>query len=165
MPLHLEPHDVSVELQPYKSVLIVSCPVCPPVSLATDSDSPLIEFFKHGMKTPAFEDYLRDIRQTLEKRGVKTDVFTSYVPCTAMCLWTGGQRNRLLKKAKGFEAALVLGCESAKYTVQEALKTTDCEVILGMELVGVTNAALKFGFPLTVRLENLARVSANERVD
>jgi hypothetical protein len=163
MPLHLESRDVSAELENHKSVLIVSCPVCPPVSLATDNDSTFIEFFKHGVKTSAYEDHLHEIRESLEQRGVKTGVFTSYVPCAATCLWTKGQRKRLLKRAMEFDAALVMGCESARYTVEETLKTTACEVVLAMQLVGITNASLKFQFPMTVKLENPARVSANER--
>jgi len=165
MPLHLEPLDVSTELEKYKSVLIVSCPVCPRVSLATENDSPFIEFFKHGVKTVAYEDHLHNIREFLEQRGVKTGVFTSYVPCPATCLWTKGQRKRLLKRAREFDAALIMGCESARYTVEETLKSTPCEVVLAMQLVGITNASLKFQFPMTVKLENMARVSANERVE
>ena len=165
MPLHLEPVDVSEALERYESVLIVSCPVCPPVSLATDNDSPLLEFFKHGIKTGAYQDHLREIRDALARRGKKTGVFTSYVPCAAACLWTNGQRNRLAKRAKDYEAALVMGCESARHTVEETLKNTECDVILAMELVGITNATLKFEFPFTVKLENLARVSANERIE
>ena len=165
MPLHLEPLDVSVELKDYKSVLVVSCPVCPPVSLATDKGSPFMEFFKSGIKTPAFEDHIRGIRDSLEQRGVRSGVFTSYIPCAATCLWTKGPRNRLLKRAKDYEAALVLGCESARYTVEETLKNTDCEVVLAMQLVGITNASLTFGFPLTVHLANHARVNADERCE
>jgi len=163
MPLHLKPLDMSSELEGYDSVLIVSCPICPPVSLATDKGSPLIELFKSGIKTRAYEDHIRDIRETLEQRGVKTSVFTSYVPTTAMCLWTTGQRNRLLKRAKGYQAAVVMGCESARVTVEEALKDTDCAVLLAMQLVGITNAKLKFEFPFTIKLEDLARVDANEQ--
>lgn len=164
MPLHLEPLDTTVELEGYKSILIVSCPVCPPVSLATEKDAPFIEFFKHGIKTPAYEEYLSEIRDYFEHHGVKTGVFTSYVPCAATCLWTKGQRSRLLKRANDYEAALVMGCESAKYTVEETLKDTNCKTVLGMRLVGITNANLKFEFPLTVKLEDLARVNANEQV-
>lgn len=163
MPLHLETVDFSDRLQGYESVLIVSCPVCPPVSVASDNDSPFIEFFKHGIKTPAYENYLAELRGSLESDGVRTGTFTSYMPCAAACLWTSGQRNRLLKRAKGYDAALVMGCESALQTVQDTLGDTDCDVILAMELVGITNAKLKFEFPLTVRLDGLARVNANER--
>ena len=34
MPLHPEPIDVSAKLEDFRSVLIVSCPAGPPVSLA-----------------------------------------------------------------------------------------------------------------------------------
>jgi hypothetical protein len=164
MPLHLESLDVTADLENYKSALIVSCPVCPPVSLATEKGSPLMEFFKSGIKTGAYEDHIREIRQSLERRGTRTGVFTSYLPSAAMCLWTKWQRDRLLRRAQDYEAALVMGCESARYTVEQTLKNTDCKVILGMQLVGITNANLKFEFPLTAKLENSARVDANEAV-
>ncbi|MDJ0655550.1 MAG: hypothetical protein QNJ40_15410 [Xanthomonadales bacterium] len=165
MPFHLEPIDFSDELRGYASVLIVSCPVCPPISLATDTDSPFMELFKHGIKTPAYEAHLSSIQEGLERDGIKTGVFTSHFPCAAACLWTSGQRNRLRKHAAGYDAALVMGCESTRYTVADTLKETDCDVILGMELVGVTNAVLKFRFPQTLTLDNLDRVRANERVE
>lgn len=164
MPLHLKPLDVSSELEGSQSVLIVSCPICPPVSLATDRNRPFKEVLKSGVQTGAYEDLLQEIRRSLEQRGVRTDVFTSYLPCAAMCLWTRGQRNRLLRRARGYEAALVMGCESARYTVAETLKSTDCKVVLGMGLVGITNATLSFQFPTTINLEDLARVDANEQV-
>ena len=163
MPLHLQTLDLTQELRGYRSILFVSCPVCPPVSLATDNDSPFIEFFKHGIKTPAYEDYLDKVRESLEHDGIKTGVFTSYLPCAATCLWTSGQRGRLLRRAEEYDAAIVMGCESARRTVEDTLKDTDCDVVLGMQLVGITNATVKFEFPLTVRLENLARVNANEQ--
>jgi len=162
MPLHLEPLDLYDKLQGYSSVLLVSCPVCPPVSLATDKEMPFMEFFKHGIKTPAYEEFLGEVRQHLERDGISTGVFTSYLPCAATCLWTAGQRKRLLKRAGEYDAAVVMGCESARYTVEQTLKGTDCDVFLAMQLVGVTNANLKFEFPLTVRLDNQARVHANE---
>ena len=56
MPVHLEPLDVSSDLENFRSVLIVSCPVCPPMCLAMQQNSPFIEFFKRGLKTGAFEE-------------------------------------------------------------------------------------------------------------
>ena len=165
MPIRLEPQDGTADLQKFSSVLVVSCPVCPAVSLALHEEKPLFEFFKHGIKTPAYEAHLSRIREGLERDGIKTGVFTSHLPCAAACLWTSGQRNRLLKRATGYDAALVMGCESARYTVANTLKDTDCDVFLAMELVGITNAVLKFEFPLTVRLDNLDRVHANERAE
>lgn len=165
MPLHLEPLDIYDKLQRYSSVLLVSCPVCPPVSLATDKGAPFMEFFKHGIKTPAYEEFLGEVRERLEHDGIRTGVFTSYLPSAATCLWTAGQRKRLLRRANDFDAALVMGCESARLTVDDTLKDTNCDVHLAMQLVGVTNANLKFEFPLTVKLDNQARVHANERAE
>jgi len=163
MPLHLEPLDLSEKLQRYKSVLLVSCPVCPPASLAADNDSPFIEFLSHGIKTPAYENYLDSLRERLESKGIRTGEFTSYVPCPTTCMWSAGQRSRLLKKARNYDAALVMGCESAQCTVEETLRDTDCDVILGMRLVGITNAKLKFEFPLNFWLDSPMRVGANEQ--
>jgi hypothetical protein len=163
MPLHLKPLDLFERLKSYSSVLIVSCPVCPPASLASDNGTPLIQFFKHGIKTPAYEEYLDELRESLQRDGTRTDVFTSYLPCPTTCMWTPGQRNRLLKRARDYDAALVMGCTSAQCTVEEALRDTDCDVILGMQLVGVTNARLKFEFPLNVMLDSPIRVGANEQ--
>lgn len=163
MPLHLQTLDLTDQLENFRSVLIVSCPICPPVSLATERDSPFIEFFKSGIKTRAYEDCLREIREPLEQRGVRTGVFTTYAPCPATCLWTQGQRDRLLKRARDYEAVLVMGCESARATAEQALEGTDCKVMLAMELTGIINSTVKFEFPLTVRLENSSLVSANEQ--
>jgi hypothetical protein len=104
MPLHLEPVDVSVDLENVRSVLIVSCPVCPPVSLAIQKGTPFIDIFKSGIKTPAFEDHIQNIRESLERRGVRTGVFSMYAPVPTMCLWTRGQHKRLRRRAKDFEA-------------------------------------------------------------
>lgn len=157
MPLYLEPLDVSAQLENFSSVLIVSCPVCPAVSLASQNNSPLIEFFKTGLKTGAFENHIRSIRVPLENRGVRTGVFSIYMPCPTMCLWTKGQRSRLLKRARAYEAVLVLGCGSAICTVREALENTDCQVIQAMRVTGLTNAVLKFRFPMTVELRRKTR--------
>ena len=163
MPLHLKPLAISERLKRYSSVLIVSCPVCPPASLASDKNTPLIQFFKHGIKTPAYEEYLDELKRSLEREGIRTGVFTSYLPCPTTCMWTPGQRNRLLRRASEYDAAVVMGCTSAQCTVEEALKETNCDAILGMQLVGVTNARLKFEFPLNVILDSPIRVAANEQ--
>jgi len=153
MPVHLEPQDVSAVLQNFRSVLIVSCPVCPPMCLAMQKNSPFIEFFKTGFKTPAFEDYIQLIRKPLEQRGIRTGAYSIHTPTPMMCLWTEWQRRRFLKRAREFEGVVVLGCDSAAYTAQEVLKNTDCQVIQGMEMIGTTNATLKVRFPLTIELD------------
>ncbi len=152
MPLHLEPVDVSNELDGLDSALIVSCPICPPVSLAMQNDPPVIEFFKHGIKTEAFEDYIGRTRESLESRGIRTGVCTMYLPDPMMCLWTEGQHRRMRKRAKGYAAVVVLGCESAKVSVERALDGMACRVLLAMELTGLTNAVAKARLPLTIDL-------------
>ena len=153
MPVHLEPRDVTADLEDFSSVLIVSCPVCPPMCLAMQKKKPFIEFFKHGLKTEAFEDYVESIRKPLEQRGVRSDVFTMRAPTPMMCLWTKGQRRRLLKRAKNYEAVLVLGCDSATLTARDTLKDTDCQVFQGMRVMAIANATIKFRFPMTVELD------------
>ena len=153
MPVYLEPHELASDLEGFASVLIVSCPICPPMSLAMQKKKPFIELFKHGLKTEAFETHIKSIREPLERRGVRTGVYTMLAPSPMMCLWTAQQRRRLLKRAKDYEAVLVLGCDSALYTAADALKDTDCHVIQGMHMTAVANATARFQFPATVTLE------------
>lgn len=158
MPINLQPTDLSGDLENVSSVLIVLCPVCPCFSLAMQKDSPWIEFFRHGLKTGALEDHIKATLNPLEERGVRTGVLTMRLPLPMMCLWTKGQRKRLLKRAKDFEAAVVLGCDSAAFTAQQVLSNTDCRVIKGMRTVGITNATVTHRFPLTFELQDKTRV-------
>ena len=153
MPIYLEPQEVMADLENFNSVLIVSCPICPQMSLAMQKQKPFLEFFKHGLKTEVFENYIKSIREPLEQRGIRTGVYTTLAPSPLMCLWTEGQRSRLLKRAKDYEAVLVVGCHSATDTVEQALKDTDCQVFQGMRMKGLANATMKFEFPLKVKLE------------
>ena len=114
MPLHLESIDVQDELAEARSALIVSCPVCPPVSLAMQRGAPWLEPLRHGVKTEAFEAHIRDVRDSLERRGIKTGVFRMWIPSPMMCVWTSGQRKRLLKRAADYDAVVVLGCDSSR---------------------------------------------------
>ncbi len=153
MPLHLEPLDVIDDLAELSSVLIVSCPVCPPVSLAMQRGGPWIDFFRHGVKTEAFERHVQEFRDELEERGVRSAVYTPYVPSPMMCVWTRGQRTRLRRRAEHHDAVVVMGCESARVSVERALIGTGCPVVLAMELTGLTNALAGFELPLTVHLD------------
>ena len=69
----------------------------------------------------------------------------------------------MLKRAKDFDAVLVMGCDSATYTVQRALKDTECRVVQAMQLTGFTNATVKFKFPMTISLEE--KTQLGEKVD
>ena len=153
MPIRLKPLDLTADLEHFKSVLVVSCPMCPAASMAILEKKPFIEFFKHGYKTPALEDRIASIREALEQRGIRTDAFTMRLPHPLMCLWTAGQRRRLLKRARGFEAVLVLGCYSAAHTAKVTLKDTDCRVYQGMKEVGLANATVRVRYPMIVELD------------
>ena len=153
MPVNLTPRDVSSELAGFDSVLIASCPVCPPMCLAMQEEEPFIEFFKHGFKTPAFEDHIESIRESLTERGVRTDVFSIHTPTPMMCLWTERQRARLLKRARDFDAVVILACDSGTESAKDALKDTDCQVIQALDMDGVINATTSIHFPLTVVME------------
>lgn len=153
MPIFLEPRDVTSELEGVESVLIASCPICPPMCVSVQQDKPFIELFKHGLKTEVFEEYINSIREPLEERGIRTDTFTQRLPVPMMCLWTKRQRFRLMRAAKGFDAVVVLGCDSATYTARDMLKNSTCKVVQAMQVVTITNAVWKFEFPATVQLE------------
>ncbi len=161
MPLHLEPLDFWADLQDANAVLIVSCPICPPVSLATTDHSAFIDLFEGGLKTPAFENHIQEIRQLLDQRGIRSDVFSSRVPCPAMCLWTKGQRRRLRKHARKYDAVLVLGCESARLSAEQALENDQCRVVLGMRMTGITNATVSLQSPFRITFNNVARVKGD----
>ncbi len=153
MPVNLTPRDVSSDLADFNSVLIASCPVCPPMCLAMQKKEPFIEFFKHGVKTAAFEDYIRSIRDSLAQGGVRTGVFSIHTPTPMMCLWTERQRKRLRKRAKDYEAVMILACDSGTESAKDALKDTDCQVIQSLDMDGVINATTSIHFPLTVVME------------
>lgn len=153
MPVNLIPKDVSSDLAGFNSVLIASCPVCPPMCLAMQKKEPFIEFFKHGVKTAAFEEYIQSIRDSLAQRGVRTGVFCIHTPTPMMCLWTERQRKRLMKRAKDYEAVLILACDSGTESARDALKDTDCQIIQSLEMDGVINATTSIQFPLTIVME------------
>lgn len=153
MPIFLEPRDAIDDLKDFQSVLIVSCPICPPMCVSIQQKRPFLEPLKHGVKTPAFEDFIASIREALAGHGVRTDAFTMRLPVPMMCLWSERQRARLLKRARDFEAVLVLGCDSATYTAVEALRETDCKVFQGMRVKTITNATMSLRAPATVMLD------------
>jgi hypothetical protein len=162
MPINLEPKDISADLASISSALIVYCPVCPQISLAMQTDSPWIELLKSGLKTGALENHIEDIRDSLEQRGIRTDVFTLRLPLPTMCLWTKGQRSRLLKRAKAYEAVIVLGCDSATFTARQTLRRAGCRIVQAMKMIGITNATVRYQFPITLELREKTRVQFNE---
>ncbi|MGD8817977.1 MAG: hypothetical protein PVJ51_12400 [Acidobacteriota bacterium] len=159
MPMHFNDLDVVSEVAGLKSALIVPCYMCPAVTVAVREKKPFIRLFRNFLKSAPFGRYMAALRSRLEERGVKTEVFKS-IPSHEwfMCMWTAGKRDRLRKRAQRFDAVIVLGCESATETVRDAVESTDCKVIEGMEVAGITNAQIRFHFPGNVSFENCRTV-------
>lgn len=157
MPIYLKEVDVVPEVAKFQSALIVLCRFCPAASLAMRNDEPYIEFFRRFLNTESYEQLINSMQSRLEKEGLKTDVFKgSLFPMPLnfiTCFWTSGQREKLLKHAHKYEAVVVMGCEAAYESVCDILKSTDCQIFLGMESEGVVEAKPKFRLPLNISLE------------
>jgi len=154
MPFHFNDLDVVPAVAGLQSALIVPCRLCPAASLAMSNNEPWFELFRTFLRTAPYERHIRALRSRLEKEGVKTKVFESYFPHQfPVCMWTSGRRKALSKRAKQYEAVIVIGCEAATDTVRDAIKATDCQVFQGMETAGVANAELKFHRPGNISLE------------
>jgi hypothetical protein len=157
MPMYLKEVDVVPEVAKFQSALIVLCRFCPAASLAMRNDEPYIEFFRRFLNTESYEQLINSMQSRLEKEGLKTNVFKgSLFPMPLnfiTCFWTSGQREKLLKHAHEYEAVVVMGCEAAYESVCDILKSTDCQIFLGMESEGVVEAKPKFRLPLNISLE------------
>jgi hypothetical protein len=153
MPIYLEDVDVVPEVAKFQSALIVICRFCPAASLAVRNDKPFIAFFRRLLKTEPYEELIDNVQSRLKKEGLKTSVFKGNLLNYLICLWTSGWRKKLIKRAGQFEAVVVMGCESAYDSVQEILKSTNCQVFQGMESEGVLNAIPKVHLPFNISLE------------
>jgi hypothetical protein len=58
---------------------------------------------------------------------------------------------------------IVLGCDSARKTVCDAIQSPDCKVIEGMKVGGLTNAKMKLGVPANVSFEDVEIVPLPKR--
>jgi hypothetical protein len=153
MPIYLKDVDVVPEVAKFKSALIILCRFCPAASLAVRNDKPFIEFFRRLLKTEPYEELIDNMQSRLKKEGLKIGVFKGNLLNYMICLWTSGGRKKLIKHASQFEAVVVMGCESAYESVQEILKSTNCQVFQGMESEGVLNAIPKVHLPFNLSLE------------
>jgi hypothetical protein len=157
MPLYLKDVDVVPEVAKFQSALIVLCRFCPAASLAMRKDKPYIEFFRRLLNTGSYEQLVNTMQSRMDNVGLKTNVFEgNSLPMPLnfiVCFWTSGQREKLLKHAHQYEAIVVMGCESAYQSVCDILKSTDCQIFLGMESEGVFEAIPKFSLPFNISLE------------
>ena len=148
MPLHFEDLDVLSEVQGLRSVLIVPCRMCPAVTIAVRENQPFMKIWKSLLESQPFERYLEALQARLKDMAVESKVFRCRLPYQwFMCMWTEGTRKKLSKEARGHDAVIVLGCNSATVTVRDTVESTGCRVIEGMEASGIMNARLSFTFP------------------
>jgi len=147
MPIHFEDRDVASEIEGLRSALIVPCNLCPAVTVAVREDRPFLRFFKSLVRSEPFEEYIDALRAGLAEKGVSTKVFRSNLYHQwFLCMWTARRRETLRKHAKGYDAVIVLGCESATETVREVV-STGVKVIEGMKVTGIMNGRLSFRLP------------------
>lgn len=170
MPIHLDDLDVISQVEGLDSVLIIPCNLCPAVTVAVRENQPFLNLLRNIFKSAPFEDYIKKIQSGLEERGVKTKVFKSLLYHKwFMCMWTSGQRRKLQKCLKKYEAAIVLGCDTATETVITEAKYTNCKVIEGMEVTGLMNAKLSLHLPAKVcfddcRIIPISQPSRNQEI-
>ena len=163
MPIHFNDLDVVSEVSGLSSALIVPCYMCPAVTVAVREKKPFLQFFRNFMKSAPFEQYMTTMQARLKEHGVKTKVFKS-IPSHEwfMCMWPSGKRKRLQKCAEQYDAVIVLGCNSAAETLRDAVKSTDCKVVEGMEVAGIMNAQIRFHWPGNVSFENCRTVPISQ---
>lgn len=161
MPLYLNDVDVVSQVEGARSVLIVPCRMCPATSLAVRNNRPFFELFKSFLRSPPLEEHIKKLQSRLEERRLTTGV---YLPRQFLaCAWTASERKRLLKRAKQFDTVIVLGCDSATESARDALKSTDCKVIQGMEVAGIVNVKIRFHWPGTLSLEDCNIISIPQK--
>ncbi len=161
MPFCLRDLDIPSDFDKIRSALIVPCRFCPAASLAVKEKKPYIELFRKLLRTRAYESYILAWKSRLESRGIRTGVFDSkLLHQFVVCMWTSGRRKELSKRAVGYDALVVLGCDAAVETARNCVKSTQCQVVPGMEVEGIMNVTPTFTFPFNVRLEvnNVVRV-------
>ena len=154
MPVYLKDLSEFPELEKFKSVLMVPCRFCPAASLAVRSNKPYFEFFRKFLKTASYERLIETIKTNLEGKGVKTDVFRSrWLHQFVVCMWTSKRRKQLAKRARQYDALVVLGCEAAVQTVYDSVKSTSCRVFQGMRSEGIMTVKPSFHLPGNISLE------------
>jgi hypothetical protein len=128
--------------------------MCPAVTVAVDQEQPFLRLFRSWVKSAPFDQYIKDLQSRLGENGVRTEVFKSPIYHQwFLCMWTRGRRKKLQKRARGHDAVIVLGCDTANETVRDAVRPTGARVIEGMEFAGLMNAKLRFRLPGHVSFE------------
>jgi hypothetical protein len=63
------------------------------------------------------------------------------------------RRQKLLNRAKEYEALIVLGCEAAVNTVKDAVQSASCKVFQGLETKGIMSIQPRIHLPANISLE------------
>lgn len=164
MPFYLKAADVMPQVAGLRSVLIVPCRFCPAASLAVREKAPYIELFRRFLRTEAYERFIRALKSRLEYLGIRTAVFDSRMPHQYVaCMWSPKRRRELARQAAEFEGVIVLGCDAATETVREAIGSTDCRIIQGMEIEGIMSIlpTVRFPFNVSIELQGITPVTTN----
>jgi hypothetical protein len=72
-------------------------------------------------------------------------------------MWTVWQRSRLAKHARGRDAVVVLGCDSAVRTAELSVAGTGCRVVNGMRVEGIVSVTPRFHWSATITLDIQSR--------
>ena len=156
MPIHFNDVDLDSEVSGLKSALIVPCIMCPAVTVSIREKQPLMKLFRSIFKSVPFEQYLKALQSRLGDKGIKADIFNSRLyQHWFLCMWSSARRKKLQRHAQRYEAVIVLGCDSATKTARDAIPSTDCKVIEGMKVGGLTNAKMKISFPANISFEDV----------
>jgi len=154
MPVYLKDINDLSELERFRSVLIVPCRFCPAASLAVRRNVPYFKFLTNFLKTAPYEQYIKTMQSNLEKKGVKVDIFKSYWPHQfVMCMWTSRRRKNLMKRARNYDAVVVLGCEAAVQTVCDSIDSNFSKLFQGMRTEGIMSIKPLLHFPCNIALE------------
>ena len=166
MPFHFKPIDNIEEFTQFKSVLIIPCRFCPAASASINNNEPYFEFFRTFLKTDSYERQIKILKSKLENEGIQADIFESkIIHQFVLCMWTEKRRKKLLKRAKDYEALIVLGCEAAVNTVKDAVQSESCKVLQGLETEGIMSIQPKVHLPANISLElqSLTPMSLQEK--
>lgn len=154
MPIIFNGYRDESEYYRFKSVLIVPCRFCPAASSAVRNNKPYLEILRRFMKTESYENEIKTLRSNLEKQRIRTEIFESKLMHQfVLCMWTAKRRNKLLEKARDFEAVIVLGCDAATQTVRDSIEPSGCEVIQGLDSLGIMSIQPRLSFPANISLD------------
>lgn len=160
MPFILKTIDDTSAYEQFKSVLIIPCRFCPAASAAVKNNEPYLQPLRRLFKTRPYEKFIATLKSRLEAKGVKTRVFRSrWIHQFVLCMWTERRRKALKKLSDKYDLMVVLGCEAAVQTVQDAVGPNSCKIIQGVETEGIMSIQPRFNLPcdLSLELESVSR--------